>query len=286
MGEHFDYDYYDEPEIELEQDKYTENALDPIEEIVATQRVVTEREVKVRLEDKFFPWVTGRALKLLVETGRVVKQGLSGRRGRIETKNFYSLPDFKYDEIVGEMREKRGVSKEVNSLLTGHAAATYFAEDLFERAFASLGFEIVDRDASEYKGRKVTAVSGKEPPNLDFILERDKVTYGADVKNWIRFEAGTRNEVISKVNLALQLKIVPFIVARYVDKSTIYNAIIMKGGICYPYRTLIFSPDFDSLARKANQLLGYPVLALDRLPTYKLERIESLHKIIVGRGKG
>jgi len=283
MGEYFDYDYYDEPEPE--QDEYTENALDLIEEIVATQKVVTEREVKVRLEDRFFPWVTGRALKLLVEMGRVVKQGLPGRRGRIETKNFYSLPDFNYDEVVGEMREKRGVSKEVNAMLTGHAPATYFAEDLFERAFASLEFEIIDRDASEYKGRKVTAIPGKEPPNLDFILERDKVTYGADVKNWIRFEANTRNEVISKVELALQLNIVPFIIARYVDKSTIWNGIIKKGGICYPYRTLIFSPDFDSLARKANQLLGYPVLALDRLPTYKLERIESLHKIVLDKRK-
>jgi hypothetical protein len=286
MGEPFDDYYYPtEPEPEPERDYYAENAIGLIEEIIATQRVVTEREVKVRLEDKFFPWVTGRALRLMVETGLVLKQGLSGRRGRIETKNFYSLPDLSYDEIVGEMREKRGISKEVNAMLTGHAPATYFAEDLFERAFISLGFDIIARDASEYKGRKVAGVSGKEPPNLDFILERDKVAYGVDIKNWIRFEATTRNEVISKVELSQQLGTVPFIIARYVDKDTMFRRIISVGGICYMFKTLLFSPNFVSLALKANQLLGYPVVALDRLPQHKIERIDFLAKKVLAKSK-
>jgi hypothetical protein len=198
--------------------------------------------LKVRLEDKFFPWVTGRALGSMVGMGRIVKQGLPGRRGRIETRNFYTLPDFDYDEIVGEIREKKSVSTEVNAMLTGHAPAAYFAEDLFERAFDALGFEIIERDAYEYKEKRVTGVKGKELPNLDFILERDKVAYGVDVKNWIRYEYNTRLEVIFKVGLALQLELVPFIVARYVDKDTIYKEIISKGGICYPFRTLLFSP--------------------------------------------
>lgn len=257
-----------------------------IEEVIATQRVVTGREVKVRLEDKFFPWVTGRALESMVENGRIVKIGLSGRRMKRVTKDFYTLPDFNYNDIVGGMHEKRSVSMEVNAMLTGHAPATFFAEDLFERAFRSLGFEIIGRDASEYKGKKVTAVPGKEPPNLDFILERDGLVYGVDVKNWIRYEYNTRVEVIFKVGLALQLQIVPFIIARYVDKDTIYTELISKGGICYPFRTLLFSPSFASLALKANSLLGYPTIALDKLPPFKVERIDFLHRNILTKRKG
>ncbi|MCJ7632397.1 hypothetical protein MUP77_08390 [Candidatus Bathyarchaeota archaeon] len=286
MGEGFDYDYHDVDEGEPEPDRYLEDAVRQIEEIISTQKVVTERELKVRLEDKFFPWVTGHALKTMVEnTGTVVSQGLAGRRGRIETKIFYSLPDFAYDEIVGEMREKRNVSREVNAMLTGHAPATYYAEDLFERAFLSLGFEIIERNASEYKGRKAIGIEGKEPPNLDFILERDNITYGADVKNWIRFESNTRTKVMSKVEIAKQLGIVPFIIARYVDKDTMYKGVILNGGICYIFKTLIFSPDFDSLALKASQVLGYPTIALDRLPWYKLKYLDSLHKLVIKKKK-
>jgi hypothetical protein len=286
MAASFDYEPFesDYPEP-LERDEYTENAMVAVEEVIATQRVVTGREVKVRLEDKFFPWVTGRALESMVENGRIVKVGLPGRKGRKFTKNFYTLPDFDYNDIVGEIQEKRSVSMEVNAMLTGHAPATFFAEDLFERAFNSLGFEIVKRDASEYNGRKVTSVEGKQPPNLDFILRRDGVVYGVDVKNWIRYEFNTRKEVILKVSLALQLQIAPFIIARYVDKDAIYTEVISKGGICYPYRTLLFSPNFASLARRANSLLGYPTMALDRLPTFKVQRVDFLHEKMLARRK-
>ena len=195
------------------EDEYFERAKTSIEEVIAQQRVVTERELKVRLEDDFFPWVVTRALKALVSSGRIVPQGRAGRRGKMETKIFYSLPDFAYDEIVGEMREKRDVSREVVAMLTGQAPATYFAEDVFEKAFRALDFEIIDRDASEYKGRKTIGVAKKEPPNLDFILKRDNVVYGVDIKNWLGYEYSTRAKVTFKVNLALQLGIVPFIVA-------------------------------------------------------------------------
>jgi hypothetical protein len=272
------YDYYDEGQQEEQIDQFEEEAVPQIEEIIATQRVVTEREVKIRLEDRFFPWVTGRALKTMVDSGVVLKQGLAGRRGKIETKNFYSLPDFRYDDILGLMREKRAVSKEINAMLTGHAPATYFAEDLFERAFEALGFDIVDRDASKYEERRVVGVRGKEPPNVDFIMKRDGVIYGADIKNWLRYEITTREEVKSKVSVALQLGVVPFILARYVDKATIFKEIVEKGGICYPYRTLIVSPRFETLARDAIRVLGYPVIALDRLPAYKVKHIDFLHK--------
>jgi len=78
---------------------------------------------------------------------------------------------------------------------------------------------------------------------------------------------------------------VPFIIARYVDKEAIYREIYLRGGICYPFKTLIFSPTFDSLSRRANQILGYPTIALDRLPTYKIERIDFLHKNYLNRKK-
>jgi len=124
---------------------------------------------------------------------------------------------------------------------------------------------------------------GKLPPNLDFIIEKDKIVYGVDIKNWIKYEYETRREVISKVRIALKLGIFPFIIARYVDKDTIYTEIIKKGGICYYFKTLLFPISFSGLAKEANEVLGYPTLAADFLPNHKIEWIKKLHKDFAGR---
>jgi hypothetical protein len=89
-----------------------------------------------------------------------------------------------------------------------------------------------------------------------------------------------------KVKCALDLEAVPFIIARYVDKETIYKGVFLKGGICYPYGTLLLPPSLDSLADKARDLLGYPILALETLPKYKVEWINKLHGDIIRRKKG
>ena len=123
------------------------------------------------------------------------------------------------------------------------------------------------------KGKK-----GKQPPNLDFIIEKDGIVYGVDIKNWIKFEYETKRMIRSKVSLAKQLGIVPFIIARYVDKDTIYKEIIQKGGICYYYESLLIPISYKSLAIEAKTVLGYPALAVDFLPKYKVEWVQTLHE--------
>jgi len=261
----------------IKKDEAVENAKAAIEEIVTQQKVVTDREVKVRLEDKFFPWVVGRSLLSLEGDGLVKRVGVAGLKGKGVPEAYYALEGTQYSQILGLIQEKRDVSLAVNNILTGYAPAGLQAEVLFERAFLSLGFDIRGRNISEYKGKKVRGVEGKEPPNLDFILRRDDVEYGVDVKNWIRYEWTTRRSVVMKVGLALQLGVVPFFIAGYVDRDVMFREIIGKGGICYPYKTLLIPPIFDSVATKASSLLGYPVIAVDTLPVYKTKWIGKLH---------
>jgi len=162
-----------------------------IEEIIAQQKVVTDRELKVRLEDTFFPWVVGRALIAMEKEGIVRRVGYAGRRMKGIPESFFTLSHFKYSEIVGIIMEKRDVSRDINAILTRRSPAGEHAEELFRKAFESLNFKIHKRDASEFRGRSVKGVKGKEPPNLDFIVERDGVVYGVDIKNWIRYEYET-----------------------------------------------------------------------------------------------
>jgi len=247
------------------------------------QRLVTDREIKVRLEKSFFPWVVDRAMKALQEDGRVRRVGDAGRKLKGAPELFYTLGDIELASVSGIMSSKKRVSFEVNSLLTRLSPGGRHAEDLFEEAFRTLGFEILGRDVSTYKGRLARGVEGKQRPNIDFVLQRDGIEYGADVKNWIRYEYVTRADVESKVRVARDLGVVPLIIARYVDKDTLYKEVIQKGGVCYPFKTLLVSSTYESLAARAGALLGYPVVRVDVLPLHKRARIEKLHQIVRGR---
>ena len=162
-------------EDENELDKYDINSEGDIIDIIYQKRIVTEREIKVILEDKYFPWVVGRALKRLVNEGKIRRGGYPGRKPKMGTpRKFYLKLDIDYWESRSEIGVKRNLSRDVNGILTRSAPAGMQAEDVFERAFISMGFEILGRNVSEFNGKKVTGVTGKQLPNLDFIIKRGK----------------------------------------------------------------------------------------------------------------
>lgn len=191
----------------------------------------------------------------------------------------YVLKETEYSEVEWIIKEKIEVSKAVNAQLTGRSVAAYFAEDLFDEALEKtpLNFKIHNRNASEFGERCVQSGERGPPPDLDFICERDNVIYGIDIKNWIRYEKDTVPEVKKKVDAALQLNIVPFVIARYMDKETMFAEVIQKGGLVYQYVDLLFPMALSSLARRAEELLGYPIRCVDSLPLFMSEYILDLH---------
>jgi hypothetical protein len=81
-----------------------------------------------------------------------------------------------------------------------------------------------------------------------------------------------------KVEAALQLEIVPFIIARYVDREKVNEIIYEKGGLVYEYKRLLVPSTVRSLAEDAERILGYPMLAVDELPLDMISRIEDIHR--------
>lgn len=263
-------------------------AFETVPHLLNDIKVATDRELKVRLEGqpfpgppRPFPWVTGQAVGALESLDVLGPHGYRGRRriGKGVPDRFYALAGTPYADIESIIQRKRRVTADVNALLMGEAPATYHAEDLFFEAFESqLGFKIHGRNMSEFRGKKADRIEGKKPPDLDSIVERDGVIYGVDVKNWIKYEHQTREEVYSKIAIANQLDVVPFIIARYLDRELTNEIIYSRHGLVYEYKELIFPPTMRSLAEDATNLLGYPALATDSLPDDKTSRIEDIHK--------
>jgi len=283
----------DAPPSPTKQDKHDSLAVGKVLEVVQEQGVVTDRELKVRLELDFFPWVVSRALRKLLNDGKLQKKKLPGRKSSRpgttkKTESFFVLAGTQQEQVLSLMREKQKVSMDIIALLQGNSPFSEHAEDVFRSAFESLGFKIEGVDVSEYNGKKAIGVDFKEPPNVDFVVSKDNLVYGVDIKNWIRYEWDNKQDVLGKVNVAVQLGTIPFIVARYIDKDTIYKRVMPNSanyGIVYRYETLIFPSYHVSLANKASSLLGYPTLAVDNLPEFKIEWIRALHALRLAKAR-
>lgn len=283
----FDYDpnEFAEEEAHL-YDEYEQNAETAILETISQQQVVTDRELKVRLERRFFPWIVGRVVNRLIAGGNVKIVHPPGRKGGMGTPdNFYLDKSADYEKLLKTILRKKRVSVYVNSLLTRVSPAGFYAEEIFESAFNSLRFKIHGTGVSEFAGKKVVGTPGKQPPDLDFVIEKDDIVYGVDVKNWIKYEFDSIDNVMSKVALAVQLGVIPFICARYVDKDTFFK-VVSVPGLVYSYETLILPPEFQTLAEEARTLLGYPVFVGEAFPQHKLDFINKLHGITVKKLRG
>jgi len=125
---------------EGEVDEDVEKAKPFIEDIILQQKVVTDRELKVRLESMFFPWIVGRALDAMEQDGMIQSVGYVGRTARrMRVPEYFFVPyGTSYDSVVGIVNEKRQVTRDINAILTAHAPAGFHAEHLFENAFLSL----------------------------------------------------------------------------------------------------------------------------------------------------
>jgi len=274
------------PSTSSSNDIWFKKACNGILKLLSKIKVATERELKVRLEGEPFPgkpgpfpWIVRRALDYLIQEGKVKRHGYRGRRriGKGVPMAFYSLAQTSYSEIEQLILIKRRISADISNVLTGEAPASFHAEDLFLDAFIKLDFKLHGRDVSEFKGLKVKSVNGKKPPDLDFVVERDGVIYGVDVKNWIRYEYGSRGEILHKVRLAKQLRLVPFIVARYIDREITNKVIYEHQGLVYEYKNLLLPFTMRSLAEDCKKYMGYPVLAVEELPEDMLKRLEDIH---------
>lgn len=277
--------YHKKKKLHEKRDFFLNQAINTVPKIVAECRVVTDREIKVRLEGEPFPkktgpfpWVTGYAIQHLLNDNVLKNYGYVGRR-RIKggvTNKYYCTFGTPYSEVKDIIQLKRRVSADFNMVLTGTASAGFHAEDVFLEAFEKIGFNCVDRNVSEFNGKTASGIKGKKLPDIDFLLERNGFHFGVDIKNWIRYEYETPLLVRKKLKVCEELDLIPFIVARYIDRSLTNEIIYGLHGIVYEYKSLILQSSFNSLAENANNLLGYPVLAIDSLPDNMTDTLENI----------
>lgn len=222
-----------------------------------------DREIRYRLERDFFHDVTGYIVRRLEAKGQIRRTGLRGRR---ITTVFYRLPETEYREIISLMKEKVRLS---NFLSYESSKAGYVAESLWISAFQDLGFEILGREVSEFQGKQTT-VGG----DIDFIARKDGLTYGIEVKNSLSYP----DDLSRKFRVALELGVIPFFVARWISKSQ-FHMVRRYGGLVKLYETSIYPSKYTKIVEQCRQVLGSPLIALDKITERPKKHLRKIHAI-------
>lgn len=205
------------------------------------------QQVYVLFEDRFFHWITGKALGELVEEGKInsEKRPFDGAR---EVRFYWSKKNRYWKRQAAQMIKLiRIYSRTELTSAVGH-----HAEMLFDAALATVRFIPTARDVREYGGARWEETGH----NLDRVYERDGVAYGTEVKNSLAYIS--RNELEIKLRMCDALRLRPLFIMRMAAKSYV-EMIRQAGGFALLFKWQLYPFGQEGLAREIRQRMGLPV---------------------------
>ena len=191
------------------------------------------RQLAVRLEKRFYHWITTKAVNELAMAGRIKSTTLpfAGGGGEGEIR-FYWAPKLRYWRR--QALRTRGLIQEFSKSELTHALGLH-AEMLFDAALARGGFLPTAQNVRAYAGREWT----KTGHDLDRLYERDGVVYGAEIKNSLSYIE--RQELAIKLEMCNALGVKPLFIMRMAAKNYVEQVrraggfTLLFGWQLYPY---------------------------------------------------
>jgi hypothetical protein len=225
------------------------------------------RQLEVMLEKRFFHWVTDFAIRDLSNSGFLATEYVELRQSKARLR-FLFRPGHRF--------RKRQIKRTVD-LVRQYSepqfakACGLYAQTLFLHALLKRGFQLEAENARSHGGRTWTETE----QDLDFIIGRDNVMYGCEVKN--RLEYISREELTAKLRMCELLGLRPMFIMRASPKT--YNfSILQNGGYAWIYEAQVYPPGHESLAERVREGLGLPVMCSYAIPSGMVDRFLNWHR--------
>jgi len=230
------------------------------------EQVFFSRQIEVQNEGDYFHWITNRAIHDLEGEGsirsewRPLRTGTSLKLIWHKAYRFYKRSANQLVSLVEEYSDPN-----IGGSLGLHG------ETMVLEGFARTRFRMMGRDANEYEGKKWRETNH----NLDFLFERDGVTYGIEVKNTLGYME--REEFLIKTRLSLSLGVYPVFVCRMLPKSWIFE-LMQAGGFALILKYQLYPWTHRDLARRVREELNLPVDAPRFLADGTMNRFLKWHE--------
>jgi hypothetical protein len=230
------------------------------------ERVFYSRQLEVLFEDDWFHWITNRAVRDLEVEGLL----------RSEERELRSGGTVKLLWHRGNRYPRRAASRIAG--LVEEYSADHVSEAVGERAeqlllagLASRQFVFLGRASATY-GEVVWGESGHD---LDFIVEKDGIGYGIEVKNRLGYMGHDELEVKTELCLALGLR--PVFVVRMNPRSWI-EEVRKQGGFTLVMKYQLYPPLLRDLVARMRVELTLPVDHPRSLASGTMDRLVRWHE--------
>jgi len=205
------------------------------------------RQIEIFHEDKYFHWITNRAIRDLIEEG-VIKQ---------EVRTLSSKGDIKLLWHKNYRYYKRS-AKDLIELVESYSnpeftrSVGHYGELMVLDAFARIESVMKGRDVKHFKEKCWT----KSDKNMDFIFEIDSVPYGIEVKNTLGYM--DYKELKEKTKICHHIGVIPVFVVRMMPKIWIHE-VIQNEGFVLPLKYQLYPLSHSELAKNISKKLKLPV---------------------------
>lgn len=235
--------------------------------------VFSSRQVEVHFEDRFFHWITNRAIRDLVEEGLLRTESRKLSFGG-EVKLVWHRAN----------RFNRRRAKEVVELIDAYSAPSVggalglHGEALVLEGFARLRFVLEGREVRSHNG----VVWTETEHDVDFIFSRDGHAYGVEVKNTLPYM--NLDELRAKIRLCATIGVRPVFAVRMIP-ATWMKEIQEAGGRYIILKYQLYPWSHRDLAARIERELGLPVKAPRALFEGTMRRFVDWHEQEVCTGQ-
>jgi hypothetical protein len=230
------------------------------------EAVFYEKQLEVRFEDRFFHWVTARALRELVRN-KQVKTELQELTGGTPIRFYFHRQNRYWKRRAEEVRK-------LVLLFSDQTFATALGtqgELLIDAGLPRIGFQPMADTVRSWAGKDWVETGH----DLDRVFQRDAISYGAEIKN--RLSYIPRDEFEAKLRMCQSLNLVPLFIARMMPKSYI-EEVRRAGGFSLIMKYQFYPVSHRALAVRVKNELGLPVDCPTRLQDSTLSRLLKWHK--------
>ena len=228
-------------------------------------QVFYETQLTVRFEDRYFHWVTARALKEL---------RLSGKISSDLQELFPGTPLRFYFHRRNRYWKRR--AEEIRKLVRQFSDPAFTpglgtqGELLIDAGLPEVGFLPQGRDVRRWRDKTWT----KTGHDLDRVFHRDGVYYGTEIKNRLAYIP--HPELRAKLQMCEELQLAPLFVARMMPKTYI-EEVRRAGGFSLIMKYQFYPVSNRALAQRVRTELGLPVDCPSRLYDATLQRFLKWH---------
>jgi hypothetical protein len=222
------------------------------------------KQIEILFENKYQHWVTDRAVTALIQEGFLHEQTRLTPEFELSFIYRYNLR-----RIAMAIRERTEITRRYSDISVSRATgdqAEFWALYLFK----SNSFSIVGRHAREYQG----IVWTKTEHDLDFIIEKDGIAYGVEVKN--KFPYLDDDLYDKKLDICIHLRLRPLFFFRIASYLQIEKAKKQDGKVII-FKSKIFPPGNEQLVREIWNKMRLPVSIWKDVPQPITQSLITYH---------